>query len=108
MSGVFKAKVSKEGNLQENDYEQGFRCAGCGNIIFLAKHKTDFRTGRPAFTEAVKGSVNLVPDKRLGAALIFVQCSKCGRHLGQIVDDSANPERKKYCVNCGSLDFQEG
>ncbi len=98
-------ETGRTGDSMHNDGNLDFRCAGCGNIIFLAKNRAELRTGRPAFTEAVEGSVELVEDRRHGAVRAFVRCSKCGRHLGQIIDDGLDPTSRKYCVNCGALDF---
>lgn len=106
--GTETGRTDRTGSQIFSANNKNFRCAGCGSIIFLAKDRAELRTGRPAFTEAVEGSVELVEDRRHGAVRAFVRCSKCGRHLGQIVDDGAGPGSRKYCMNCGALDFRNG
>jgi len=100
------AEARYECILLYNNKEMNFRCSGCGNVIFLARHKAELRTGRSGFTRAVGGSIELVPERRFGTVRTFVHCSRCGRHLGQLLDDGADSAVRKYCINCGALDFE--
>jgi peptide-methionine (R)-S-oxide reductase len=95
------------GDLLFNKDDGDYRCAGCGNVIFLSKDKFDSGTGWPSFTEAVEGSVELYPDNSLGMHRIEVRCSKCGGHLGHVFDDGPAPTGKRYCINCAAMSFEK-
>jgi peptide-methionine (R)-S-oxide reductase len=95
------------GNLLHNKEDGTYRCAGCGNVVFMAKDKFDSGTGWPSFTEAVEGSVELVPDHSHGMNRIEVRCSRCGGHLGHVFGDGPKPTGKRYCINCAGLSFQK-
>jgi peptide-methionine (R)-S-oxide reductase len=65
------------GELLHNKEDGTYRCAACGNVVFLSKDKFDSGTGWPSFTEAVEGSVELVPDHSFGMNRTEVRCSRC-------------------------------
>jgi len=102
-----KTETPFTGDLLYNKEEGAYKCGACGNVIFLSKDKFDSGTGWPSFTKAVEGSVELVPDKSLGLDRIEVRCAKCGSHLGHVFDDGPKPTGKRYCINCGSLNFNK-
>ncbi len=102
-----KGEGKGEGKGQVNN-GNGYLCAGCGSVIFLNKDRTTSRTGRPTFKEAVEGSIELVPYSRNGTNLTFIRCRKCGRLIGQLVEEGPGRPTIRLCVNCGALDFQEG
>jgi peptide-methionine (R)-S-oxide reductase len=95
------------GDLLHNKEDGTYRCAGCGNVVFLSKDKFDSGTGWPSFTDAVAGSVELVPDHSHGMTRIEVRCSRCGGHLGHVFSDGPKPTGKRYCINCAGLSFQK-
>lgn len=95
------------GDLLYNKEDGSYRCAGCGNVVFLSRDKFDSGTGWPSFTRAVEGSVELVPDNSHGMRRVEVLCSRCGGHLGHVFDDGPKPTGKRYCVNCAALSFQK-
>jgi len=95
------------GELLRSKDDGAYRCAGCGNIIFLSEDKFDSKSGWPSFTKAVEGSVEFVPDHGYGMNRVEVRCSRCGGHLGHVFDDGPEPTGKRYCINCSSLSFEK-
>jgi peptide-methionine (R)-S-oxide reductase len=95
------------GALLHNKEEGTYRCAGCGNVLFLSKDKFDSGSGWPSFTEAVSGSLEFLTDHSLGRERVEVRCSKCGGHLGHVFDDGPQPTGKRYCINSAVLNFQK-
>lgn len=95
------------GELLHNKEDGTYRCAGCGNVVFLSKDKFDSGTGWPSFTEAVAGSVELAPDDSHGMKRVEVRCSRCGGHLGHVFGDGPAPTGKRYCINCAALSFKK-
>ena len=109
---------AREGNTKEvGDLKEGgsgskrgkgYLCAGCGSVVFLSKDRASSRSGRPTFKEAVEGSIELVPYSRSGTNLTIVRCRKCGRFIGQLVEEGSGRSAIRICVNCGALDFGQG
>ncbi len=95
------------GALLHNKGDGDYLCAGCGNTIFRSGDKFDSGTGWPSFTKAVEGSVELVSDHSHGMNRVEVKCSRCGGHLGHVFDDGPAPTRKRFCINCSSIDFKK-
>ncbi len=95
------------GALLHNKEDGTYRCAGCGNALFLSKDKFDSGTGWPSFTLAVAGSLELLPDHSLGRERVEVRCSKCGGHLGHVFDDGPQPTGKRYCINSVGISFEK-
>jgi len=95
------------GALLHNKEEGTYRCAGCGNTLFLSKDKFDSGSGWPSFTSAIPGSLEFLPDKSYGQERIEVRCSRCGGHLGHVFDDGPQPTGKRYCINSAGISFQK-
>jgi methionine-R-sulfoxide reductase len=95
------------GALLHNKEDGTYRCAGCGNTLFLSKDKFDSGSGWPSFTQAVTGSLELLPDHSLWRERIEVRCIKCGGHLGHVFDDGPQPTGKRYCINSVGISFEK-
>jgi len=95
------------GALLHNKEEGTYRCAGCGNTLFLSKDKFDSGSGWPSFTSAIPGSLEFLPDKSYGQERIEVRCSRYGGHLGDVFDYGPQPTRNKYCINSAGISVQE-
>lgn len=95
------------GTLLHNKEDGTYRCAGCGNVLFKSRDKFDSGTGWPSFTEALPGSLVLLPDHSYGRIRTEVRCSRCEGHLGHVFDDGPKPTGKRFCINSVGLTFEK-
>ncbi|MEX2144853.1 MAG: peptide-methionine (R)-S-oxide reductase MsrB [Candidatus Spechtbacterales bacterium] len=86
-----------------------YKCAACGNELFVSDTKFDSGTGWPSFTEPKnKLNVELRLDKSAAIERVEVVCKKCGAHLGHVFDDGpAEKGGKRYCINSACLKLQK-
>ena len=83
-----------------------FKCAGCGQPLFVADRKFESGTGWPSFFAPLEGSIATTTDRRHFMERTEVHCSQCGGHLGHVFPDGPPPTGQRYCINGVALEFE--
>lgn len=84
-----------------------FKCAGCGNDLFVVHTKFESGTGWPSFYEPVHpNNIGTTIDRSYGMIRTEVHCARCGGHLGHVFPDGPPPTGLRYCINSISLTFE--
>ena len=90
-----------------NEHREGtFKCAACGQSLFVADRKFESGTGWPSFFAPIEGALESTRDRSLGMVREEVHCSRCGGHLGHVFPDGPPPTGLRYCINGVALDFE--
>jgi peptide-methionine (R)-S-oxide reductase len=83
-----------------------FKCAGCGQPLFVADRKFESGTGWPSFFAPLEGSIGSSTDRSFGMTRTEVHCTRCGGHLGHVFPDGPPPTGLRYCINGVALTFE--
>lgn len=89
-----------------------FSCANCGNPLFSGKTKFESKNaglrGWPSFSEALPGSIKMMPDESYGMHRTEITCAKCGGHLGHLFEDVPGEDQQKHlCVNSCAIELKD-
>jgi peptide-methionine (R)-S-oxide reductase len=94
------------GEHWDNHADGIYRCAACGEELFVSSTKFDSGTGWPSFYEpATDEAVETTRDWKMVIPRTEVRCRRCGGHLGHVFSDGPRPTGQRYCINSCALQF---
>ncbi len=91
----------------DKEYRPGvFKCAACGQPLFVSDTKFNSGTGWPSFFQPIAGATATTVDDSHFMRRTEVHCSRCGGHLGHVFPDGPKPTGERYCMNGVALKFE--
>ena len=83
-----------------------FKCAGCGQPLFVSGAKYESGTGWPSFYAPMPDAVETSVDRSLFMTRTEVHCRRCGGHLGHVFEDGPAPTGQRFCMNGVAMTFE--
>ncbi|MEZ5939544.1 MAG: peptide-methionine (R)-S-oxide reductase MsrB [Hyphomonadaceae bacterium] len=85
-----------------------YKCAACGETLFISDSKYDSGSGWPSFwAPASSEALGTTTDYKIGYPRTEVHCAKCGSHMGHVFEDGPRDKTGlRYCINGAVLDFE--
>jgi peptide-methionine (R)-S-oxide reductase len=96
-------------NPLNNEKRPGlYKCAGCGETLFVSGDKFESGSGWPSFDRpASADAVATDTDFKIGYKRTEVHCAKCGSHMGHVFEDGPRDTTGlRYCINGAVLTFE--
>ena len=85
-----------------------YSCVCCQLPLFSSETKFESGSGWPSFYQPLDSvAVDLVRDTSYGMIREEVVCSRCGGHLGHVIDDGPAPTGLRYCMNSAAMVFEK-
>ena len=107
VSRLNETEMANTGKYNKFDGLGTYYCAACGNALFKSDAKFASTCGWPSFFETIRPkSVIYKRDESYNMVRTEVRCGRCDAHLGHLFDDGPTGNKKRYCMNSISLEFE--